>query len=47
MVGDSVLLENVRTSGTVEHVVTTVEELKATNVEAPTAPLTLERALPA
>lgn len=35
MVGDSVLLENGRTPGTVEHIVTTAEEMKATNVEEP------------
>ena len=35
MVGDSVLLENGRTPGTVEFIVTTAEEMKATNVEEP------------
>jgi len=35
MVGDSVLLENGRTPGTVELIVTTPEEMKAINVEEP------------
>jgi hypothetical protein len=34
-VGDSVLLENGRTPGTVESIVTTPEEMKATNVDEP------------
>ena len=33
MVGDSVLLENGRTPGTVDFIVTTPEEMKATNVQ--------------
>jgi len=35
MVGDSVLLENGRTPGTVESIVTTAAEMKAMNVEEP------------
>jgi hypothetical protein len=35
MIGDSVLLENGRTQGTVEFIVTTAAEMKATNVEGP------------
>lgn len=35
MVGDSVLLENGHTPGTVEFIVTTAEEMKAINVEEP------------
>jgi len=35
MVGDSVLLENGRTPGTVEFIVTTAEEMQTTNVEEP------------
>jgi hypothetical protein len=33
MVGDSVLLENGRTPGIVDFIVTTPEEMKATNVQ--------------
>ncbi|STQ90794.1 Uncharacterised protein [Iodobacter fluviatilis] len=35
MIGDSVLLENGRTLGTVKFIVTTPEEMKAINVEEP------------
>ena len=35
MVGDSVLLEHGRTPGTVEVIVTTMEQMKAINVEEP------------
>ncbi len=35
MVGDSVFLENGRTPGTVESIVITTEEMKATNVAEP------------
>jgi len=35
MVGDSVLLEQGGTPGTVEFIVSTAEEMKATNVEEP------------
>ncbi len=34
-VGDTVLLENGRTPGTVEHIVTSHEEMKSTNVQEP------------
>lgn len=35
MVGDSVLLEHGRTPGIVESIVSTAEEMKATNVDEP------------